>query len=171
MTASMLKRRAASAADDQPLHQEHQLLIRKVAALQSRVSDLVQAHLRVQRTMEAEIVRLRAQAMVDRTQRLWALPEQPRPRREPSRQPMADDPSPGGREAADAVICQTGCVGHAHPWLQADGGCSRTGRVCTELLPELRLQATTPTQLNAARARNRPGDATDDLRVVRPNQV
>jgi hypothetical protein len=167
MTAGALKRRMASAADAQLLHQEHQLLIRKIAALQSRVSDLVQAHLIAQRTMEAEIMRLRAQALVARTQRLWALPERPPQRREQSGQAMADDSRSRGRQAADAVLCQTGCVGHAHPWLRADGGCSRTGRACTELLPA----TSTPTRHDPARVSARPGDPSDGQRQVRSGQL
>ena len=38
------------------LHEEHALLIRKLPALQSRVSSLMQAHLAAERALEAEIL-------------------------------------------------------------------------------------------------------------------
>ena len=136
MSDSVLNRRLASKVDTLPLHQEHQLLIRMVAALQSRVTDLVQTHLMAQRTLEAEILRLRARAMVDHTRRLWAVPRPPATRRDRTAPATeTDDRDPSRWRAANAVLCQTGCVGHAHPWLQVDGECSRTGRACTELHP------------------------------------
>ncbi|MEZ5702753.1 MAG: hypothetical protein R3E42_13695 [Burkholderiaceae bacterium] len=39
---------------------------------------------------------------------------------------------PGAPEA-QAVICQTGCVGHAHPWLAPDGQCRRSGDACERI--------------------------------------
>jgi len=33
-------------------------------------------------------------------------------------------------EAARKAICQTGCSGHAHPWLSDDGHCLWSGRIC-----------------------------------------
>ena len=146
MMDATLRRRLASGVNDPSLHPEHQLLIRRVAALQSRVTDLLRVHQAAQRALEAEIVRMRAQAVVNRTQRLWGLPEQPRQRREPSGTAVGTH-APGVRaeQAADSVLCQTGCVGHAHAWLQADGGCSRTSRACTEVpvspTPPIRQQS------------------------------
>lgn len=108
MNASALKRRPTSTVDALPLHLEHQLLIRKVAALQSRVTDLVQTHLAAQRALEAEILQLRAQATVDRPRRLWAVPEQPATRRGCIAHTIeADGPGASSRQAAEAVLGQT----------------------------------------------------------------
>ncbi len=36
-------------------------------------------------------------------------------------------------DTATDVLCQTGCQGHAHPWLDADGSCRLTGGDCTRV--------------------------------------
>ena len=38
-----------------------------------------------------------------------------------------------GARDAQSVISQTGCVGHAHPWLDDDGQCRLSGQVCERL--------------------------------------
>jgi hypothetical protein len=115
---------------------EHGALTRQLAALQQRVSEqFAEYALRVQR-LEADVVRLRARLVQARTALVWglgaaALPTQDRalPRNAPGKLATHDPAMP----QASAVICQTGCTGHAHPWLEADGQCRRTGGTCDTL--------------------------------------
>lgn len=109
---------------------EHGVLTRQLAGLQRRVGEQVRAHARQVAALEDEVLRLRVQLVVARTCLLWGLGvagvTRPVPRR--ARTPVA-----GAVETmaeASSVICQTGCVGHAHPWLEADGQCRRTGQAC-----------------------------------------
>eukprot|EP01041_Mallomonas_annulata_P036414 gene36414-biopygen28460 len=66
------------------------------------------------KALAGEVVRLRGQLVVAHTSRLWGMPNQ-----------TTED-----LEAARKVICQTGCAGHAHPWLSEAGQCRWSGRVC-----------------------------------------
>ena len=43
--------------------------------------------------------------------------------------------------SATEVLCQTGCQGHAHPWLDADGACRLTGGECTRVGAPARVVA------------------------------
>ena len=109
---------------------EHGVLTRQLAGLQRRVGEQMRAHAQQVAALEEEVLQLRVQLVVARTCLLWGLGvagvTRPVPRR--ARAPVA-----GAVEAmaeASSVICQTGCVGHAHPWLEADGQCRRTGQAC-----------------------------------------
>jgi hypothetical protein len=103
---------------------EHGVLTRQVAGLQRRVGEQLRAHAMQVSALEDEVLHLRAQLIVSRTSLLWGLGVagvmKPQARRAEA-QAMAE---------ASSVICQTGCVGHAHPWLEADGQCRRTGHAC-----------------------------------------
>lgn len=125
---------------------EHGTLVRRLARLQQRVTEQLQAGTGRQAALEAENLRLRCELVRMRTAVAWNLRTAallsrpvPGPRRG---QPGADT----GLHEAQAVICQTGCVGHAHPWLDAEGQCRRTGRVCDRLEDDSsgRLLATPP---------------------------
>lgn len=116
---------------------EHGTLLRRMAQLQQRVSEQLQTAERHQQDLEAENIRLRAELVRLRTTVAWGL----RPAA------MALRSGGGGQhsEATDAreampeaqgVICQTGCVGHAHPWLGDDGQCQRSGMACERLAEE-----------------------------------
>lgn len=116
---------------------EHGALTRLLAGLQHRMGELLRAHAVQVQALEGEILRLRGQLVVARTGLLWGLPRgrrlagtlalRPAPATRPSAAAAA--PAEALREA-NAVICQTGCVGHAHPWLEVDGQCRRTGQAC-----------------------------------------
>ena len=109
---------------------EHGVLTRQMAALQRRLSDQMRAGALQVLALEEEVLRLRAQLIVTRTCMLWGLgvagvmKPMPRARAVAARARTVD------MAEASSVICQTGCVGHAHPWLEADGQCRRTGQVC-----------------------------------------
>ncbi len=93
---------------------EHAVLCRHLGGVQDRVSRLMQEKEKALHALTSEVVRLRGQLVLTHTLRLWGLQTQP-----------TED-----LEAARKVICQTGCAGHAHPWLSEDGQCRWSGRVC-----------------------------------------
>jgi hypothetical protein len=68
--------------------------------------------------------------MVLRTATLWGLGGLLlAPAGNAARAPVLRAVHPVWREASE-VICQTGCVGHAHPWRDDQGLCRRTGEAC-----------------------------------------
>lgn len=112
---------------------EHGTLLRRLAQLQQRVSDQLQTAERRQRDLEADNIRLRAELVRVRTALFWGLRPAALARRAvPARRREEGDVPEGMSEAQD-VICQTGCVGHAHPWLGEDGQCLRSGQACERL--------------------------------------
>jgi hypothetical protein len=113
---------------------EHGVLTRQMAGLQRRVGEQMRAHAQQISSLEEEVLHLRVQLVIARTCLLWGLGAagvlRPVPRR--ARTAVAD--AVEAMAEASSVICQTGCVGHAHPWLEADGQCRRTGTACTLLV-------------------------------------
>ena len=109
---------------------EHGVLTRQMAGLQHRVGDQMRAHAQQLAALEDEVLYLRVQLVMARTCLLWGLGvagvARPMPRH--TRTAVAD--AVEVMAEASSVICQTGCVGHAHPWLEADGQCRRTGQAC-----------------------------------------
>ncbi len=106
------------------LANEHGVLVRQLAGLQQRMSDLAREHARCIAELKAAQMRLHVERVLLHTCVLWGLGVLARPR------PVARAPVAPDLPAAHAVICQTGCVGHAHHWLDGDGQCRRTGQVC-----------------------------------------
>lgn len=117
------------------LLREHGALLRQLGGLQRRLGEVQRAERERTRELEAQNLRLRAELVVLRTGVLWGLGAGVVGRRvRPSvRDNHAFDPT---LRAAQAVICQTGCVGHAHPWLEADGQCRRSGQACERPVDE-----------------------------------
>lgn len=115
---------------------EHGVLVRHLGALQHRVgAQMLERDHRV-RALEAQNLRLRAELMVLRTIACWGLGagaviQHTAPSRHKAWRPATVPPD---MREAEAVICQTGCVGHAHPWRDADGQCRRTGQACDPAL-------------------------------------
>jgi len=107
----------------------------EVGGLQRRMGEVQRAERERARELEAQNLRLRAELVVLRTGVLWGLGTGAvvRRARPPARDNHAFDPV---LRAAQAVICQTGCVGHAHPWLEADGQCRRSGQACERPVDE-----------------------------------
>ena len=113
------------------LQHEHSLLLRQVAGLQRRVSEQLGACANRLTALDGEVLRLRAQLMVARTGILWGLgTESLAWTAEPRARPHRPVPGQTTMNEAQAVICRTGCVGHSHPWLEADGQCRRSGQAC-----------------------------------------
>jgi hypothetical protein len=112
---------------------EHGTLLRRVAQLQQRVSDQLQTAERRQRDLEADNIRLRAELVRVRTALVWGLRPAVLARRAVSGQRLEVGDVREAMPEAQAVICQTGCVGHAHPWLGEDGQCVRSGQACERL--------------------------------------
>lgn len=125
--------RTRSAPIAQELALEHAALVRRLARLQRRVTEQLQAGARCQAVLEADNLRLRAEVVLLRTAMVWglrtsALGTGPATRRRHA--PATPDPALQG---ARDMICRTGCVGHAHPWLDEDGQCRQRGQPCDRL--------------------------------------
>lgn len=117
-----------------PVHElvvEHGVLMRQIGGLQRRSSELLQASIAREAALQADNLRLRAELVLLRTSVFWGLGAATVLRRSPAApaRPVVD----ASAREAQAVICQTGCVGHAHPWLEADGQCRRSGQACERL--------------------------------------
>jgi hypothetical protein len=117
------------------MQREHGVLIRQVAGLQTRVSQQMQAYAQQVDDLEQALLGARARLLLVRTALLWGLDREGLSLSSPGRsrqRPASSRPSPVPRplNEADTVICQSGCVGHAHPWLEDDGQCRRTGQSC-----------------------------------------
>jgi len=134
---------------------EEQLVwLRHYAQVQQRVSQTVRQMAARIEVLEADLLRHRAQVVVERTAKWWAVPMRgsrslrarpgvqsdalPRSAARPdfglqvaapaaNRSPVA---AQAAWRASDEVLCQTACVGHAHHWLDADGQCQRKGGEC-----------------------------------------
>ncbi len=102
------------------LQHEHGVLLRYLGEVQRGVSA------RLAR-LEADNLRLRAALLVNRTAWLWGLgpPATPAGRTGAT---LATPPA-----SALRVLCQVGCAGHAHAWLDEGGQCRRTGSACEAL--------------------------------------
>ena len=110
--------------------QEHEAVLRHWGRLQRQMDDVLRAAVAREAALTGENLRLRAEWVLLRTSVLWGLGHARMHR--PSQRPLvAVRPlSADSDREVQAVICQTGCVGHAHPWLEADGQCRRSGRAC-----------------------------------------
>lgn len=140
---------------------EHLCLLRQLGGLQTRVSAQMQAlacaeteaRARAEAAerrcaaLQSALVRERARWVLACTGWSWGLggppilrPLDANPAAAISapkyRAAMPTGPGPvevGAPYTATDVLCQTGCQGHAHPWLSADGGCRLTGADCTRV--------------------------------------
>ena len=111
------------------LAQEHGVLMRQIGGLQSRCTELLRSSSSRVAALEGDNLRLRAELVLLRTSVFWGLGAATVLRRR-SPAVRSRPPVEAGAREAQAVICQTGCVGHAHPWLDAEGQCRRSGQAC-----------------------------------------
>ena len=115
-------------------------LVRHLAKLQMRISDLVALQTIERHRLEAQLTRLHAGRIVAETQRFWHVASAGTPHAvRDSGVSVKVDPGPATapedlRQAREA-ICETGCQGHAHPWLSA-GRCQLSGNACDRLARE-----------------------------------
>ncbi|MDP1687235.1 hypothetical protein [Hydrogenophaga sp.] len=112
---------------------EHAVLCRRLGGVQDRVSKLLQEKEMALTALAREVVQLRGQLLVARTSILWgmSLPMETVTLGNKASRPVTATTRPTqGMEAARKAICQTGCSGHAHPWLSDDGHCLWSGRIC-----------------------------------------
>ena len=111
---------------------EHAVLLRHWAGVQDRVSR--QACQQAQRCaeLEAELLRLRARWVLTTTRMLWGMGW---PGLETAHHALAGNAAPTTTVpvTASQVLCQSGCAGHAHPWLDNEGHCRLTGQDCTRV--------------------------------------
>ena len=121
--------RAAGPAAD--LLSEHATLVRWLGQLQRRTATLQQEHRQQVATLQAALMRMRGQALLLRTATFWGLSAAVLASTGSAQHaaPVLRAAHPVWREASE-VICQTGCVGHAHPWRDDQGLCRRTGEAC-----------------------------------------
>lgn len=112
---------AQARAQLQAMQHENAVLINALAKAQQRTSVSIRAlHGQVQ-DQGSLLMRLRAALMLKETELMCV------------RDDMAALLQASG-QAADLVICQTGCVSHNQHWLDGNG-CKRTGQPCL-LRPE-----------------------------------
>lgn len=102
------------------LQHEHGVLLRYLGEVQRGVSARLAQ-------LEADNLRLRAALLVSRSALLWGLG--------PSAALAGADGMTSAAMPASAhrVLCQVGCEGHAHVWLDEGGQCRRTGSACDAL--------------------------------------
>ncbi len=124
---------ARAAQPAQELVAEHGVLMRQIGGLQRRSSELQQAAARRETALLAENLRLRAELVLLRTSVFWGLGAATVMRRPAPARAATPAGCVQGTPEAQAVICQTGCVGHAHPWLEPNGQCRRSGQACERL--------------------------------------
>lgn len=125
--------RVAGTAAAAELVAEHGVLMRQIGGLQRRSSELQQAAARRETALLAENLRLRAELVLLRTSVFWGLGAATVTRRPAAERGLTPSGYAHGAPQAQTVICQTGCVGHAHPWLADDGQCRRSGQACERL--------------------------------------
>lgn len=112
---------------------EHAVLCRHLGGVQDRVSRLMWEKEMALSALTREIVQLRGELVLARTSLLWGLGPSgvslPQRKAAAATVRVQMGPAPD-MEPARKVICQTGCAGHAHPWLTEKGQCSWSGQVC-----------------------------------------
>lgn len=112
---------------------EHGALLRQWGGLQRRMDTVLRAAAAREAALAGENLRLRAELVLLRTGVFWGLGAG-RLQRSPRVLPVTARPPLDSHACeAQAVICQTGCMGHAHPWRDADGQCRRSGQACEPL--------------------------------------
>lgn len=109
------------------IDREHQVLIRRLAAMQQRVSQLVLSYEAQLAHWKHQLMRQSARLMLERTRADWGLVTLP-------------DPEPASRlgarrvvaqAQARAVVCRVGCQMDGDHWRQGDQ-CRLSGQDCAD---------------------------------------
>lgn len=111
---------------------ENGVLMRRLGGLQQRMSELLRIAAVREDALQRENLRLRAALVLVRTALFWGLPAIGNPRAPARTGRLVSSPDPDMTHAR-RVICQTGCVGHAHPWLDESGLCRQSGQPCERI--------------------------------------
>lgn len=120
---------AAGPSATETLCREHAVALRMWGRLQNELSAQLQRQAQERQHLLAQLMRLRAALLVTRTAVLWGLTTgATSPPRHAAAAPVPARPS-----EVDEVLCQTGCVGHAHHWLNDEQRCTRSGLACHRL--------------------------------------
>lgn len=116
---------------------EHGVLVRHWAHLQQTITETARENGRTVAALETEVIRLRGQLLVARTQLFWGISGAPPVAlTRQHRASASSSPAPSSWPQVDAVLCRTGCAGHAHPWRDDEGLCIRSGEPCGPVEPE-----------------------------------
>jgi hypothetical protein len=106
---------------------EHIALLRQWGRLQTQIEALQRTHAHEKAQTSQELVRLRAQLIIRDTLAYWGMnPLLQRRRVAPARQPDR-------AISAQEVICQTGCIAHAHAGMDKEDTCRLLGGTCETL--------------------------------------
>lgn len=119
------------------LAREHGVLLRQLGGLQRRCSELLRSSASRVAALESDNLRLRAELVLLRTALAWGLGAAAFSRPAQAQRRSASTTRDPALREAQAVLCQTACVGHAHPWLEADGQCRLHGQACERLGEEV----------------------------------
>jgi len=116
--------------------QEHAVLVRHIGRLQSSVSALLADKEARLQGLNGEVLRLRGQLVVARTAALWGLALRKATGNPTAAKRKGVQTTRASLPSVHPVVCQTGCMGHAHHWLSAEGICQLSGQTCERPLLE-----------------------------------
>jgi hypothetical protein len=105
---------------------EHQALVRQWGRLQAQIDGLLKEQALQHAQWTAELMRLRAQLIIQDTQAFWGMAYARLPRPRPGKRENTR-PAPSVKQ----VICQSGCVSQAHAWMDGDDQCRLYGGACS----------------------------------------
>lgn len=114
---------------------EHGTVLRHWASVQSRVTRQMCEQARHCERLEAELMQLRARWVLATTSMLWGL-GWPGAARAAAADAQRAATSHEAVTSAAELICQVGCVSHAHHWRSEAGECRLTGGDCSRVPPE-----------------------------------
>lgn len=114
------------AGDVDALLTEHLVSWRQYGAVQQRCSQVIGAQQARIAALEAQLMRARAECIVQRTARACA---EEALAGDASRPVVDAQTLQASLVAADLVICQTGCLSHGDYW-RVQEHCRRTGKTC-----------------------------------------
>ena len=139
------------------LAHEHGVLLRQHGKLQRRWTELEHRRQAELAQLQALVMRLRAQLLIQDSRLLWEREDRATLPAEAAMAPAqptdhAEDMPlhwlTRGLLAVDLVICQTGCISHGGHWRE-DEHCRRLGRTCLQVTHPEALPLGAPVQASA----------------------